>query len=799
MFKTKWDPDVNGIILSNSISEAETIVPPRPVFLQELEILEINKMCSLPKTDMPICWCIDYRYYYKGKLFFERKGANIYKKPEIIFNVDFPYHALEPIDIKKVVLRNKKSLTTLENEAMDFIQDCYDKYNNKVDDFVVAFSGGKDSQVILDLVSRVIPADKYKAIFQDTDMELPCTYEIVKYTEEDYKYKFPGFKMYHAKGDRKAIDLWKQFGPPSRTNRWCCSVMKTASFRRKMKEIYGTSEQLKVVVYEGVRSDESTRRSGYDRIGENVKHQNLINCRAIFNWNTTEIFLYLFSRDVVLNPAYRYGLTRVGCGVCPFASDWSEYMIRRLYPDISKQYIAVIEKMGRNLGLNTQKKLNEYISSGNWQKNMGGRGIEPTGSRMDLISKAPSYECIITKPKTDWKIWLYALADNVVSKDADIYTGELNFKGGFYKFIVKESKDRLEFKVEGMTNQWALSGLLSKVLNKTTNCELCGVCEAECPTGALTVREKITMNKSMCVHCHKCLDVGSNGCLIAQRKQVYEGGTNKNSSHVKTSGIDKYSTFGLKDEWVSNYFSEGDNWFGTYPGLGKKMIPAAINWLREAELIDGREKKISINYDLIKDIYYSKPLIAWQIIWVALSFNSAVVNTFVKDVRINVSYEKDDIVEIMKESFPTISEATIKNPVDALINMLKNSPLGIQSNEYKAESNVYIAELEMKGKSLKTIRRIESDYVSLPALAYLLYKNAHKTERYDITVSELLEDSSLNPYTVFGMNADSLIKALKSLASMHILSADLLGGLENVHLNKDLTEYDVLSMIIKRL
>ena len=35
-------------------------------------------------------------------------------------------------------------------------------------------------------MTRVLPVESFKAVFQDTDMELPCTYDIVAYTEEDY-------------------------------------------------------------------------------------------------------------------------------------------------------------------------------------------------------------------------------------------------------------------------------------------------------------------------------------------------------------------------------------------------------------------------------------------------------------------------------------------------------------------------------------------------------------------------------------------------------------------------------------
>ena len=799
MYKVKWDVQNNGVILDDSINDQDAIPAPRPVFLQELQILEIDRKFRLPQTEKPICWNIDARYYYKGQPFFERRGAGIYTKPTIVYNDEFTFSSLEPIDIDKVVEINKSAIETIENEAMDFIMGCYEEYKNRVDDFVVAFSGGKDSQVILDLVTRVLPVESFKAVFQDTDMELPCTYDIVSYTEEDYKYRFPNFKLYHATSDRRAIDLWEQYGPPSRVNRWCCSVMKTTVFRRTMKELHNTDTQPKVAVFEGVRADESTRRESYDRIGANVKHPNLINCRAIFRWNNSEIFLYMFSRGIMLNPAYRMGLTRVGCGVCPFASDWSEYLIRRIYPDISKRYVAVIEKMARNLGLNSREKINEYISSNNWQKNAGGRGLIPDGSRVDLISKEPNFECVITKPKSDWRIWLWALCEYVSNEDVNNVKGQLNYSGELYRFSVEELQNTIRFIVEGTVNKPALLGLLSRIMTKVAGCELCGVCEAECPTGALTVRDRVEINRNMCIHCHKCLEVSSRGCLIAHRKQINEGGMLVKSTNMRTSGIDRYSTFGLRDEWVDVFFDNGNEWFGSYPNLGTKMIPAAINWLREAELIDEKEKKVSSKFELIKELYDRNRLAAWQVIWVGLSYNSAIVNSFVKSIKLEVQYTRDDIVAIMREDFPSLNDNTIKNPTNALITMLRYSPLGSLSNVDSDAQNIYVAELQMAGNSTKGVRRISPGYVSMHALAFLLYKEAKTSNCYDITVSDLLLPGQVNPYTVLGMTAEKLIPALKALTQMGILTADLNGGLENVHLKDDITPDEALEAVIKRI
>lgn len=799
MYKVKWDVQNNGVILDDNINDQDAIPAPRPVFLQELQILEVDKHYRLPQTDKPICWNIESRYYYKGQPFFERRGAGIYTKPTIVYNDGFTFSSLEPVDIDKVVEINKEAIETIENEAMDFIMGCYETYKNRVDDFVVAFSGGKDSQVILDLVTRVLPVESFKAIFQDTDMELPCTYDIVAYTEEDYKYRFPNFKLYHATSDRKAIDLWKQYGPPSRVNRWCCSVMKTTVFRRAMKELHNTETQPKVAVFEGVRADESTRREAYDRIGANVKHPNLINCRAIFRWNNSEIFLYMFSRGIMLNPAYRMGLTRVGCGVCPFASDWSEYLIRRIYPDISKKYVAVIEEMAKNLGLNSREKINEYISSNNWQKNAGGRGLIPDGSRVDLISKEPNFECVVTKPKSDWRIWLWALCEYVSSDDGGRVKGQLNYAGELFRFSAEETENSVRFIVEGTVNKPALLGMLSRIMTKVAGCELCGVCEAECPTGALTVRDKVEINRSMCVHCHKCLEVSSRGCLIAHRKQINEGGMLVKSTNMRTSGIDRYSTFGLRDEWVDVFFDKGDEWFGSYPNLGTKMIPAAINWLREAELIDDKEKKVSNKFEMVKGLYDRNRLAAWQVIWVGLAHNSAIVNSFVKSIKLEVQYTREDIVAIMREDFPSLNDNTIKNPTNALITMLRYSPLGCLSNESSDAQNIYVAELQMSGNSTKGIRRISPGYISMPALAYLLYKEAENTNCYDVTVSDLLLPGQVNPYTVLGMTAENLIPALKALTQMGILTADLNGGLENVHLKEDVSPDEALDAVIKRV
>lgn len=798
MFKVKWDSDSNGVILSEYIEENDALNSPRPVYAEELRMLGLGESFDLPNDNVPVCWEIDRKYYYCGEVIAETSKGNIYEDPAVKVKDGCEGKHLKPIDIATLVSKNEKMLNVAENEAMDFVKQKYEEYQGKVSGFVVAFSGGKDSQVTLDLVSRVIPHEKFTAVFTNTGMELPCTIDLMKTTEEHYRKKFPGFRLEQAKSDKTALEMWRSYGPPSRMNRWCCSVLKTALFGRKMKELLQVNSQPRLIVFEGVRNDESSKRAAYNRVGEGVKHVNLINCRPILKWNTTEIYLYMYKNGVQINPAYTLGLTRVGCGVCPFASDWSEYVIRKRYPQIAADYIGVIEDMARNIGITSKQKIDEYISSGNWKKNAGGKGLLQDASRMDIISKEPNFECIVQNPKIDWQTWFSTIGEYFLEKvDSNNYKGELKFDNSVVKFEVKYGENSIRFKAIGTTNKVMLISYLTKAFIKTAYCELCGVCEIECPTGALTVRDRVEIDRSRCVHCHNCFEINTKGCIIATRRMVYEGGKAVGGTATKTSGVDKYSTFGLREEWLASFFDQMDDWFDGYSGLGPKQIPAMLNWLREAELVDAKEKKVTKMAEVLKPFYESNPMLVWQIIWINLSFNSAIANWYVCHVNSDVAYSKLELVELLKEEYPTLKGATLKNPVDALVNTFCNSPLG--SEDMYEDNSLCIGVLEKKGVQVKTVRRLGTSKISSLAVAYSLYKNAEVNDMYELTVSDIYEKGYMGVHIIFNMDVESFLNALRGLTNNEILSADLLGGLENIHLASEFSSFDVLTKMLKRI
>ncbi|GHV25873.1 hypothetical protein FACS1894176_05460 [Bacteroidia bacterium] len=146
--------------------------------------------------------------------------------------------------------------------------------------------------------------------------------------------------------------------------------MKTAPLYRLLKEVYGTDKQPNVLVFEGVRAEESNRRALYDRVGKGVKHNNVVNVRPIFDWNATEIYLYLFMRQLPINKGYRNGLSRVGCSICPYSTRWSEHIVEKKYPANINKFVDEIKE-----SLSGIKDKKVYLKEGNWKLRAGGKNM----------------------------------------------------------------------------------------------------------------------------------------------------------------------------------------------------------------------------------------------------------------------------------------------------------------------------------------------------------------------------------------------------------------------------------------
>lgn len=851
MFKVIWDPDYNGVRLTMSAKGQAINVSPRPVFWEELDLLGLNKKGWIyPHVEEPLLWACDRRYFYKGDFVLEVKGGNIFDAPTIIQQQGFESLILKPVDIEHLREKNEDTMFIIEHEAMDFINQTYRRYKNirevaeknpdidfqrlasnlekftkeehvvvkedcdsfdvmplskaeelgkapifssNTDIFIASFSGGKDSQVVLDLVSRVIPSEDFVVIYSDTGYELPPSLKLYDNVKLYYLQKYPNLKFYTAKNHQPILYYWDEIGTPSRIHRWCCSVMKSAPLSRLLKEIVGNGQQPNAVLFDGVRAEESPSRSLRSKIGKNVKHNKIINASPILEWNATEIYLYLLFNKLPINEAYRKGLSRVGCVICPYSSGWSEDLCGQLYPETLAPFV---NKIRESLQKSQTSGVDNYIGTGKWKMRAGGRYLH-CDSNVNFISTAPEFKAIITAAKESLLTWINVLGSININRDTDTINIDLNHQKQIYKCTIKEKDDSLVFTVDGIDPKDVIFiSHLKKICYKTTYCVHCEVCEVECPTGALSVVPIATINKDRCVHCMKCIDFDGKGCHAASSISTSDTSimTNqlKNMAQGSKSGINRYNDgMGMRSNWVDKYFETYQTFFDNNDhGLNPKyQIPPFINWLREAFILSQDSKNITEVGLCLAKAYKSKPQSVWEIIFVGLCQNSEICSWFHSSIGFNKSYSREEMDVILQDSFPDLMDRTLRNPFNSLLNTFKESPLG---------STIPVGVMSKEHNKVMLIRKPHND-ISLVAVAYSLFRYAERHNRYSLTVSEFYDDNQTEGiYRQFGISKDTLERLLLSIQeeSNHVLRAELNMGLDNIILRDDLKSIDILNMML---
>lgn len=218
------------------------------------------------------------------------------------------------------------------------------------DGYWLAYSGGKDSDVILDLAKR--SGVKFEAHFSVTSVEAPETIYYIRREHPEVIWSFPKYK------DGKVKTMWKLIPqkklPPTMYVRYCCA---------ELKESAGDGR----VTITGVRWAESQRRKKgrhlvdiggkkgivYNTDNDEAKRmveqcyrtqRTLVN--PIIDWTDEDVWEYIKTNNLKYNPLYDKGYKRVGCVGCPMSSHQKEALDR--YPKIKRLYMRAFEKMLRS-------------------------------------------------------------------------------------------------------------------------------------------------------------------------------------------------------------------------------------------------------------------------------------------------------------------------------------------------------------------------------------------------------------------------------------------------------------------
>lgn len=235
---------------------------------------------------------------------------------------------------------------------------------------VCTYSGGKDSDVLLELFKRSgVPFEVHHSL---TTADAPETVKHIKQIFRQMELKGVRCSIdYHTQPGGDRITMWnlipKKMTPPTRLMRYCCSTLKETggsnrmiatgvrwaeSRKRKEREVFESisrnkSSKAKASDEKILLTDNDDTRRLFEQC--QMKAKTVVN--PIIDWKDGDIWDYYWGECKLHNPLYQMGYYRVGCIGCPMAGKSRH----KEFSDFPKYKQAYIRAFGRMLQVRAQK------------------------------------------------------------------------------------------------------------------------------------------------------------------------------------------------------------------------------------------------------------------------------------------------------------------------------------------------------------------------------------------------------------------------------------------------------------
>lgn len=534
-----WCPDCKIPIIENSScprcgSKCKSITTNgicNPVFSQEKKLLSCVLDTSLDDDDT---WYLGSSYYLiNGKrvripyvdFFKEKKHLQIAKslRNEITTD-DFPLH------LQAYLEANERYIKELVYEAEEYVVTLVSELSERPGvKYVptVSFSGGKDSTVVSRIVRDALQDESIIHFFGDTTLEFPATHD---YVEGTFRGENPFTPMIPSESDKDFYKLCNIFGPPSKFERWCCTIFKTGNLNNEYQNLAGNS-----LTFLGIRHSESRERQSYERTQDHSKIGSQINAMPIIEWYDCDVWLYILYKGIHFNDAYRWGYKRVGCWCCPNNSDWSTMLTEIYYPDLSSRWKTILYDFANKTN---KTDVEDYVENGKWKTRKGASGLETRNvaiadtpcnlsdrARNIIIKRKLSRDVLdFFKPFGELSILDKEDATYItITEKACVDSEEIEHrKRKVCDLVITWGTPVVKVLPTKGTDIQLLVNRLKCQLRKYQFCIRCSACDSVCPNGAINTMgsgryiidsEKCPQNLASC---SRCIAKFYNGCITCQ-------------------------------------------------------------------------------------------------------------------------------------------------------------------------------------------------------------------------------------------------------------------------------------------
>ena len=775
MYSYDWDEETGGLLLNSA--QQKMSKEPRPVYYKELDILGFDKYWNYAKDDSaPYMWAEANNYWYHGRKVASVKGGSLYTAPELVL-LEEPEpdgKPLIPVNIPLMVAKNHTILEALVQDTIKKVFNIYISYRKKVDIFYVAFSGGKDSVVALDIVQRALPHNEFKVVFGNTDMEFPTTTELVQKLSR--KCSDEGIEFLEAASNMTSKESWNIFGPPARKVRWCCTVHKTAPVINMLSDKFANGK-LRCVMITGVRGDESVSRSEYDEMSMGKKMAGQYSFHPILEWSSAEIYLYIYSQGLLINDAYKYGFNRVGCIMCPNSSEKHEYIKRQCFPELVDEYCErITQNSAKDLSGDNAKI---FLETGGWKSRLSGRELKLSEEDRFQLNETSAYlKFTVNKLTPVWKTW-YKTMGIIEENSGEIM---LEYNSVWRKCRESEDENGGLIEIENLgnsKNSIEFIFLFKSVLAKSQYCIFCKTCVAECPHRNISMSDgKVTISDK-CIKCHECLKILS--CCL------YYNSIRGSKAMKSLKGINKYLSVGVDAEWINSFID--DNSFEP----GNRKTDVMYGFMTDAGIV--AKRKLTSFGELITRMGTSDAN-SWTLMLCNLAYTPA-FQWYIKNIPFNETYYERQLDIDMGEDTTKKAKSEFWNGFKTILD----------TNEAFKEIGLGIPDITVKQttagekKSMNSLVRQPWQDPDPRVILYSLYKFAEACgDYYHFTLRRLLDhdvdSAGISPTQIFGTDSDSMQQILIGLSINYpeFINASFTLDLDKIDLVNTKSSSDVLEL-----